>query len=183
MSQIDFTNQTTDYCRNCQTGRVEMKITDVRVFRSTIRTASSVRPTARTCRPAPSPMLPWCTRSHPSTPCSRGLPGPPPCLPAQVRHTCRQVQEVCSCSGEHCSDVSCILIGRSLHPGQPIPSLLQPQQPAVLPPDTQPRSHALLQLRAHWHSGQPGPQGRGPLEGRQDWWERDGVLGGSIQSN
>lgn len=45
---------------------------------------------------------------------------------------------------KHVSDVRCSLIGRSLHPGQPIPSLLQPQQPALLPPDTQPRSHALL---------------------------------------
>uniref|UniRef100_A0A669ER73 Nonsense-mediated mRNA decay factor n=1 Tax=Oreochromis niloticus TaxID=8128 RepID=A0A669ER73_ORENI len=52
--------------------------------RSTTRTASSVRPTVKTCHPAPSPTLPWCTRRRPFTRCLKAPRGPPPSPPAQI---------------------------------------------------------------------------------------------------
>lgn len=137
------------------------------VCRSTTRTASSVRPTVKTCRPAPSPTLPWCTRRRPSTRCLRAPRGPLLSPPAQVRH--RDVINIHSCWAERAANGNCALIGRSLYASQPVSSLVQSQQPAVFPSNPQPRSHAFLQLWAHRDSGQPGPQGNGLLEGQQEW--------------
>uniref|UniRef100_A0A8D0AQD3 Nonsense-mediated mRNA decay factor n=1 Tax=Sander lucioperca TaxID=283035 RepID=A0A8D0AQD3_SANLU len=53
-------------------------------------------------------------------------------------------------------------------PASQSPHSSNPSSLPSSPPHTQPRSHALLQLRAHRHSGQPGPPGGRPLEARQD---------------
>lgn len=136
------------------------------VCRSTTRTASSVRPTVKTCRPAPSPTLPWCTRRRPSTRCLKAPRGPLLSPPAQVRH--RDAINIHSCR-RNVRLMETALIGRSLYASQPVSSLVQPQQPAVFPSNPQPRSHAFLQLWAHRDSGQPGPPGNGLLEGQQEW--------------
>lgn len=103
------------------------------VFRSTTRTASSVRLTAKTCLPALSPTLLWCTRSHPSTPCLKGLLGPPPSLPVQVCHTCKDKLVITTLITSLC--LWCELCSNwQTTPPQPANPLTPPTPAACRPP-------------------------------------------------
>lgn len=110
---------------------------DAFLFRSTTRTASSVRPTARTCRPAPNLTLPWCTRSPPSTPCLKGLPGPPLSLPAQVNSPVKMEIEYIYIQYQtvkHGADKNKLFSDWQITPPRPANPLTPPTPAACRPP-------------------------------------------------
>lgn len=133
------------------------------VCRSTTRTASSVRPTVKTCRPAPSPTLPWCTRRRPSTRCLRAPRGPLLSPPAQVRH--RDVINIHSCWAEraangNCSDWQITLRQPASLLTHPIPAACRlPLQPTTtepcLSPTLGPSGLRTTGTAGEWTAGRP----------------------------